>query len=134
MRALAAAWLDPAIVQQAAVGRLPWGHVTVLLKLDDPADRDWYAGHAALSGWSRKVLEHHIATQLRSRAGAAANNFPTHLDLQDADQAREILRDPYIFDFLGLNQCSSRISSATWWSNSRSASSCPPTSGSCSST
>lgn len=42
MRALAAAWPDPTIAQQA-VGRLPWGQVTVLLKLDDPADRDWYA-------------------------------------------------------------------------------------------
>lgn len=103
MRALAATWPDQAIVQQA-VGRLPWGQVTVLLKLADPADRDWYADQAALGGWSRKVLEHHIATKLRSRAGAAANNFPAHLDPQDADQAREILRDPYVFDFLGLNR------------------------------
>lgn len=90
--------------QEQAVGRLPWGQVTVLLKLDDPADRDWYADQAALAGWSRKVLEHHIATKLRSRVGAAANNFPAHLDPQDADQAREILRDPYVFDFLGLNR------------------------------
>lgn len=103
MRALAAAWPDSSIVQQA-VGRLPWGQVTVLLRLDDPVARDWYADQAAMGGWSRKVLEHHIATDLRSRSGAAANNFSSHLDSLDADQAREILRDPYVFDFLGLSQ------------------------------
>ena len=74
MRALAAAWPDPAIVQQA-VGRLPWGQVTVLLKLEDPDAREWYADQAAMGGWSRKVLEHHIATDLRSRTGPRPTTF-----------------------------------------------------------
>jgi len=99
MRALAAAWPEQAIVQQP-IGRLPWGQVTVLLKLHDPADRDWYAQRATGEGWSRKVLEHHIATGLRARIGAAPNNFPAHLDPEDADLAREIVKDPYVFDFL----------------------------------
>ena len=102
MRAMAAAWPDPAIVQQA-VGRLPWGQVTVLLKLTDPGERDWYARQAAADGWSRKVLEHHIATGLRGRTGAAPNNFPAHLDPVDADVAGELVKDPYVFDFLGLD-------------------------------
>lgn len=101
MRAMATLWPDPAIVQQV-VGRLPWGQVTVLLKLTDPQERDWYASRSADEGWSRKVLEHHIATDLRSRVGAAVNNFATHLEPADADQARELLRDPYVFDFLGV--------------------------------
>jgi predicted nuclease of restriction endonuclease-like (RecB) superfamily len=101
MRALAAAWPEQSIVQQI-VGRLPWGQVTVLLKLHDAEDRDWYARRAAADGWSRKVLEHHIATGLRSRIGAAPNNFPALLDSDDADLAREIVRDPYVFDFLGI--------------------------------
>lgn len=75
MRALAAAWPDEAIVQQA-VGQLPWGQVTVLLTLEE-SDRQWYADRASREGWSRRVLEHHNATGLRSRVGAAANNFPT---------------------------------------------------------
>ena len=41
MRAFAAAWPDPAIVQRA-VGRLPWGHnIELLAKLKDPAARLW---------------------------------------------------------------------------------------------
>ena len=53
MRAFAAAWPEPGIVQRL-VGRLPWGHNLELLdKLDDPAEREWYARAAIEHGWSR---------------------------------------------------------------------------------
>lgn len=35
--------------------------------------------------------------------GAAPNNFLEQLEPADADLARELLRDPYVFDFLGLD-------------------------------
>lgn len=51
MRRFAEVWtLETEIVQQA-VGRLPWGHVTVLLdRLDTRDDRDWYAARGADEG------------------------------------------------------------------------------------
>lgn len=104
MRAFAAAWPTPAIDQQP-VGQLPWGQVVTLLHdLNDQSDRDWYAHEALTNGWSRKVLEHHIATDLRSRVGAAPSNFPATLAPADSDQAQELLRDPYVFEFLGLTR------------------------------
>ena len=66
----------------------------MLLKIQDPQQRDRHAHRSSADGWSRKRLEHHIATDLHRRVGAAPNNFPTHLEAPDADQAREILRDP----------------------------------------
>lgn len=102
MRAFAAAWpSEPASPQ--AVGKLPWGHIRTLLdQLKDPTLRDWYAERDAVNGWSRQVLEHHIATGLHRRVGSAPSNFPDHLDPVDADQAQEIVKDPYVFDFLDL--------------------------------
>jgi len=70
----------------------------------DPALRDWYADRDARNGWSRPVLEHHVATGLHHGIGAAPSNFDQHLDPVDADQAREIVRDPYVFDFLDLTE------------------------------
>lgn len=103
MRAFAAAWPDP--ISQRPVGKLPWGHVCTLLdQVKDPALRDWYADRDARNGWSRPVLEHHVATGLHHRIGAAPSNFDQHLDPVDADQAREIVRDPYVFDFLDLTE------------------------------
>ncbi|WP_018918222.1 DUF1016 N-terminal domain-containing protein [Vreelandella zhanjiangensis] len=103
MRAFAEAWPDAEIVQQA-VGQLPWGHNLVLLsKLKEPAERLAYA-HAALEhGWSRNVLVMQIETRLLERQGAAVTNFETRLPKPQSDLARESLKDPYRFDFLGLS-------------------------------
>jgi len=43
MRALAESWPDVSIVQQL-VGQIPWGHnITLLTKVKDSAEREWYA-------------------------------------------------------------------------------------------
>jgi len=102
MRQLAACWPEVDFGQHP-VGQLPWGHVTVLLdKLADRRVRDWYAGQAAAHGWSRAVLADRIKGGLHTRIGAAPSNFPTHLDDPDAELAQQLVKDPYIFDFLGL--------------------------------
>ncbi|WP_244985530.1 PDDEXK nuclease domain-containing protein [Cellulosimicrobium cellulans] len=103
MRAVAHAWPDEEVFVQQAVAQLPWGHVTVLLtRLDDPAHRDWYAAQAAEHGWSRAVLENQIASHLHQRTGAAPTNFTTHLTPADSELAEQLVRDPYVFDHLGL--------------------------------
>jgi len=102
MRAFAEAWPDAAIVQQA-VGQLPWGHNLVLLtKLKDSQQRLAYAQSAVTHGWSRNVLNIHIETRLLERSGAAVTNFDVSLPKAQSDLARESLKDPYRFDFLGL--------------------------------
>ncbi|WP_424624706.1 PDDEXK nuclease domain-containing protein [Achromobacter marplatensis] len=104
MRAFAAAWPDEQIVQQA-VGQLPWGHNLVLLsQLKDPAQRLAYAESAIQHGWSRNVLNIHIETRLLERSGTAVTNFSATLPAPQSDLARESLKDPYRFDFLGLSR------------------------------
>ena len=103
MRAFAQAWPDAAIVQQA-VGQLPWGHNLVLLtRLKDPALRLAYAQSAVTHGWSRNVLNIHIETRRLERGGQAITNFDASLPKPQSDLARESLKDPYRFDFLGLS-------------------------------
>jgi predicted nuclease of restriction endonuclease-like (RecB) superfamily len=105
MRKFAETWpeLDPtrtANVSQA-VRQIPWGHNRVLLtKLANNGDRLWYAERAASEGWSRQVLEHNIATRLKARAGAAANNFPATIAAPDSDLASELLTDPLDLSFV----------------------------------
>ncbi len=102
MRQMAASWPRDAISQQAA-GQLPWGHLLVLLdKLDDRTARDWYATAVVERGWSRNVLMHQIRNRLDQRIGAAPSNFTEHLPAGDSDLAQQLVRDPYVFDFLDL--------------------------------
>lgn len=104
MRAFAEAWPDASIVQQA-VGQLPWGHNLVLLtRLKDTQQRLAYAQSAIAHGWSRNVLNLHIETRLLERTGTAITNFDASLPKPQSDLARESLKDPYRFDFLGLSR------------------------------
>jgi predicted nuclease of restriction endonuclease-like (RecB) superfamily len=102
MRAFAEAWPDAEFVQQAAA-QLPWFHLCTLIdKLTTPDERNWYLAKAIEHNWSRNVLVMQIETRLRERSGQAATNFPVTLPRPQSDLARESLKDPYRFDFLGL--------------------------------
>lgn len=104
MRAFADAWPEGAIVQQA-VGQLPWGHNLILLtKLKEQEQRLAYAERAISYGWSRTMLEIHIETRLLEREGKAVTNFSERLPAPGTDLARQSLKDPYLFDFLGLGK------------------------------
>ncbi len=102
MRAFAEAWPDQAIVQQL-VAQLPWGHnIRLLEALKQPEERAWYASQAVEQGWSRAVLAHQIEARLIERAGKAPTNFGRTLPSPQSDLARELLKDPYDFEFLAM--------------------------------
>jgi predicted nuclease of restriction endonuclease-like (RecB) superfamily len=102
MRDFARAWPDASIWQQP-VAKLPWGHICRLLdKVDDPAARLWYAQSTVADGWSRKVLEHHIATGRYEREGKALTNFSRTLPAPESELVRQIVHEDYNFEFLGL--------------------------------
>jgi predicted nuclease of restriction endonuclease-like (RecB) superfamily len=102
MRAFAEAWPDKAIVQ-AVLAQLPWYHQLALLdKLPGPETRRWYAAKAIEHNWSRNILVMQIETRLLERSGKAVTNFDIRLPKPQSDLARESLKDPYRFDFLGL--------------------------------
>lgn len=104
MRAFAEAWPDEAIVQQL-VGQLPWGHnLALLTKLKVQKDRVWYARCAIEHGWSRNILVMQMESRLLERAGNAVTNFEAQLPAPHSDLAQASLKDPYIFDFLGLGR------------------------------
>lgn len=88
---------------QQPADQLPWFHVvTLLTKLDSPAEREWYAQQTVLQGWSRSTLELNIKSRLQQRQGSAVTNFVSRLPAADSALAQETLKDPYLFDFLGL--------------------------------
>ena len=102
MRAFAEAWPDEAIVQQLA-GQLPWFHnCTLLDKVKGRELREWYIKKTIENGWSRSILEMQIESQAHLRVGAGQNNFDRTLPTPQSDLARDIVKDPYAFDFLGI--------------------------------
>ncbi len=104
MRSFSEAWPEPEFVQQA-VAQLPWGQNLLLLsKLKTRSEREWYLARAIEHGWSRNVMWHHISTGLLVRSGNAVTNFCARLPSPDSELAQQTLKDPYLFDFLGVSE------------------------------
>ena len=102
MRAFADAWPDGEFVH-GVLAQLPWYHQLALLdRLPGPETRKWYAAKAIEHNWSRNVLVMQIEARLLERTGQAVTNFPATLPAAQSDLARESIKDPYRFDFLGL--------------------------------
>lgn len=102
MRRLANAWPDREVVQ-GLLARIPWwSNIALLEKLDAPDLRLWYAQKAIEHGWSRNVLVMQIETRLHERQGKAITNFEAALPAPQSDLANALLKDPYVFGFLGL--------------------------------
>ncbi len=59
---------------------------------------------AIRQGWSREILALMIKGDAHSRQGRAISNFPDRLPPAQSDLVTQSLKDPYIFDFLTLEE------------------------------
>ena len=89
---------------QEVLAKLSWNHNQILLdKIKDKKERVWYANKSLENGWSTTVLSHQISLKLYDRQALLENkteNYSKTLPTDISDKAREMLKDPYIFDFL----------------------------------
>lgn len=84
---------------------IPWGHHAVLLeKVKDRDIRLWYMRQTLHHGWSRNILSLMISSGAHARQGQAITNFPDRLPSSQSDLAVRSLKDPYVFDFLTLEE------------------------------
>jgi predicted nuclease of restriction endonuclease-like (RecB) superfamily len=87
-----------------AVAQLPWRHQVLLIqKIKNLEIILLYAKAAHKNNWSRDTLEANIISGHHLRLGKADHNFEYTLPKPQSDLAIETIKDPYHFDFLGLN-------------------------------
>lgn len=93
------------LLEELSIFAIPWGHNVVLItKLKHNDERLWYAQKAIENGWSRNMLETWIKSELHHRQGKAITNFSKTLPAPQSDMAQQALKDPYLFDFLTLQE------------------------------
>ncbi|MSS70554.1 MAG: DUF1016 domain-containing protein [Candidatus Latescibacteria bacterium] len=94
---------DPVVKEPLPVVQLPWAHNVLLIqKVKDLPTRFWYMQQTLEQGWSHDMLAQMINSQVHRRTGKAVHNFQRTLPPPQSDLAEQILKDPYIFDFLTL--------------------------------
>lgn len=90
---------------QPAVAQIPWAHNVLLMqRVKDRVVRLWYAEATLVHGWSRNLLQMQIESAAHSRQGKATSNFALRLPPPQSELARQALKDPYLFDFLTLEE------------------------------
>ena len=89
----------------ACLWRIPWIHHVVLMeKIRSRADRLWYMDQILANGWSRNLLVMQIDMHAHKRQGKIKSNFAQVLPPHQSDLVQQTLKDPYIFDFLTLEE------------------------------
>lgn len=85
---------------------VPWGHhVQIIDKCKGDRDKAlFYVRRTIQNGWSRSVLLNWLSTDLYENEGRAQTNFALTLPSADSDLARQLVRDPQVFEVFGLRE------------------------------
>jgi predicted nuclease of restriction endonuclease-like (RecB) superfamily len=90
---------------------LSWSHYCRVLRVDDTKARDWYVQEAIANRWSVRALDRQVSTLYYERLLASQDPRPARAEANDKTvplqlAAKDVLRDPYILDFLNLPHAS----------------------------
>lgn len=94
-------------IRDALRHELSWTHYRMLSRVENEQARQWYMNEAIEQNWSSRALDRQIGTLYYERLLSSKEKQSV---LEEADQKtkplaispKDYLRDPYIFDFLGL--------------------------------
>ena len=85
---------------------LSWTHYRLLIKVEDNNAREFYIQEAIKSQWSTRQLERQINSFFYERLLSSKNKEQVAEEIQILEPAKEpedIIRDPYVLEFLGLS-------------------------------
>ena len=99
---------DPEIVV-SLIRQLSWTHILALIPLKEPLQREFYAEMCRVERWSVRTLRDKIGSMLYERT--AISRKPEEVARAELAQLRKddqltpalVFKDPYVLDFLGLN-------------------------------
>ncbi len=93
---------------QSLTGKLTWTHYCELMSISDRDRRSFYEKECERSGWSVRELKRQISTSLFERlllSDGKANKekvYELATKGQELTTPEDIVKDPYVFEFLGI--------------------------------
>jgi len=87
---------------------LSWTHYRRLFRVENEQARDWYLQEAIKQGWSARAMDRQISKLYYERLLASQDKHVVEAEAEAqtqplAETAKDYLRDPYILDFLNLD-------------------------------
>ncbi len=90
--------------------QLSWSHYRLLMRVENEQARQFYLDECAKSVWSTRQLERQINSFFYERLLSSQNKAEVAAEIQTLAPARtpeDIIRDPYVLEFLGLEPSAS---------------------------
>lgn len=84
---------------------LSWTHYRLLMRVENETARQFYLDEAVKSQWSTRQLERQINSFFYERLLSSKNKDAVSQEIQTLEPAKtpeDIIRDPYVLEFLGL--------------------------------
>jgi len=93
--------------QDAVSHKLSWTHYRRLISIENSEARQWYIKEAVVNNWSARALDRQISNLYYERLLSSKEKLPVENEAIEKTkslqvEAKDVLRDPYIFDFLNL--------------------------------
>ena len=85
--------------------KLSWTHYRLLMRVENENAREFYMQEAVKSQWSTRQLERQINSFFYERLLSSKNKEQVAAEIQTLEPAKkpeDIIRDPYVLEFLGL--------------------------------
>ncbi len=101
-------------IRYALRSELSWTHYRHIMRVDNPQARKYYMNEAADSGWSSRALERQISSHYYERLLSSKNKRAMLMNAkkvaqQQPSQLDDFIKDPYVLDFLGLEENKKRM-------------------------
>lgn len=96
---------DSSVDPTRLVAHLSFSHFAELISIDDPLKRTFYEAEVMRGSWSVRELQRQIGALYFERSGLSKNPEKLAALVQTSAEAAEpqlSIRDPYVFEFLGL--------------------------------
>ena len=93
---------------QTLSGKLSWSHYCELLSISDPDKRSFYEKEAINANWSVRELKRQVDSSLFERLLLSKGDtnkeqvLALALHGNELSKPADVIRDPYVFEFLGL--------------------------------
>lgn len=95
---------------QTLSGKLSWSHYCELLSISDPDKRSFYEKEAINANWSVRELKRQVDSSLFERLLLSKGDtnkeqvLALALHGNELSKPADVIRDPYVFEFLGLSE------------------------------
>jgi len=87
--------------------KLSWTHYRTLFRIEKDEVRQWYMQESIANNWSARALDRQISSLYYERLISSKEKTPVENEAKENTKElqltpKDVLRDPYIFDFLNL--------------------------------